>query len=107
MSAAGTANGTLVQLYDCNGTGAQSWQPQSNGNLRNPSSGRCLDATGQSSADGTRLQILSENSGARIDAHLGLRRQRQPGLVPACLTNQHDLDMKSSPRRCGELFSFP
>jgi chitinase len=47
----------VIQLYDCNGTGAQQWQAQSNGTLRNPASGRCLDATGQSSADGTRLQI--------------------------------------------------
>ena len=57
ITAAGTANGTKVQLYDCNGTGAQTWQAQSNGTLRNPASGRCLDATGPSSADGTRLQI--------------------------------------------------
>ena len=57
IAAAGTANGTMVQLYDCNGTGAQNWQAQSNGTLRNPASGRCLDATGPSSADGTRLQI--------------------------------------------------
>lgn len=26
LTAAGTANGTKVQLYDCNGTGAQVWQ---------------------------------------------------------------------------------
>ncbi|CAL9473781.1 hypothetical protein SUDANB95_02878 [Actinosynnema sp. ALI-1.44] len=42
---------------DVHGTGAQVWQPQSNGTLRNPNSGRCLDATGPSSADGTRLQV--------------------------------------------------
>src|SRR6266540_3680630 len=54
---AGTANGTLIQLWDCNGTGAQVWQAQSNGTLRNPQSGRCLDAKDVSSADGTRLQI--------------------------------------------------
>jgi hypothetical protein len=46
-----------VQLYDRNGTGAQKWQHQSNGALLNPASGRCLDATGPSSANGTRLQI--------------------------------------------------
>ena len=48
---AGTASGTK------DGTGAQKWQHQSNGALLNPASGRCLDATGPSSANGTRLQI--------------------------------------------------
>ena len=57
VTAAGTANGTQVQLYDCNGTAAQQWTHQSNGELVNAGSGKCLDATGPSSADGTRLQI--------------------------------------------------
>jgi chitinase len=57
LTAAGTANGTQVQLYDCNGTGAQKWQAGSGGTLVNPASGKCLDATGPSSANGTRLQI--------------------------------------------------
>ena len=48
VAAAGTANGSLVQIYDCNGTGAQVWQAQSNGTLRNPASGRCLDASNNS-----------------------------------------------------------
>ncbi len=41
--AAGTANGTTVELYGCNGTGAQDWVPQSNGSLVTPNSGKCLD----------------------------------------------------------------
>jgi chitinase len=53
---AGTANGTKVDLYDCNGTGSQVWQ-KSGSTLVNPQSGKCLDATGPSSANGTRLQI--------------------------------------------------
>jgi hypothetical protein len=38
-----TANGTGIQLYTCNTTGAQTWTLESNGQLRNPVSGRCLD----------------------------------------------------------------
>ena len=34
---ADTANGTKVQLYDCNGTGAQNWVQEGN-RLRNPTS---------------------------------------------------------------------
>jgi hypothetical protein len=40
----GTANGTPVQEFTCNGTGAQNWALQSNGELVNPVSGRCLTA---------------------------------------------------------------
>ncbi|RZT78928.1 alginate lyase [Micromonospora violae] len=58
VAAAGTTNGTRVQIYDCNGTGAQQWSPSA-GQLVNPTSGKCLDATGPSSADGTPLQIWS------------------------------------------------
>jgi chitinase len=47
-----------VQLFDCNGTVAQNWVHSANNNgLVNPNSGKCLDATGPSSADGTPLQI--------------------------------------------------
>jgi hypothetical protein len=57
VASSGTADGTLVQLWDCNSTGAQTWQARSDGSLLNPQSGKCLDATGNASADGTRLQI--------------------------------------------------
>ncbi|MFF3561604.1 arabinofuranosidase catalytic domain-containing protein [Streptomyces sp. NPDC002574] len=53
----GTAQDTLVELYDCNGVGGQIWQPQSDGSLLNPQSGRCLEAAGGATADGTRLRI--------------------------------------------------
>lgn len=64
VTGAGTTNGTQVQLYDCNGTGAQQWRHQPNGELVNTNSGRCLDATGPSSANGTRLQIWDCTDGA-------------------------------------------
>jgi beta-glucosidase len=61
VTAAGTANGTKVQIYDCNGTGAQVWQPQSNGSLLNPESGRCLDDPAATTTIGTQLQIYDCN----------------------------------------------
>jgi glucosylceramidase len=51
----GTANGTQVQLYVCNGTASQQWQSTSDGQLVNPQSGRCLTAPGSSAK--TRLEI--------------------------------------------------
>jgi len=52
----GTGDGTTVDLYDCNRTAAQVFIPQSNGELYNPQSNKCLDDTGYGGS-GTHLQI--------------------------------------------------
>jgi hypothetical protein len=57
VTAAGTADGTPIQLYDCNGTAAQKWTVTAAHDIVNPAANKCLDATGNSSANGTRLQI--------------------------------------------------
>jgi hypothetical protein len=54
----GTANGTTVDLYACNKTAAQVFIPQSNGELYNPQSNKCLDDTNWGGS-GTQLQIWS------------------------------------------------
>jgi hypothetical protein len=56
VNGSATADGTAVQLWGCNGTGAQAWSRVGT-TLRNPQSGKCLDASSGSSADGTRLII--------------------------------------------------
>jgi len=58
----GTANGTKLELYDCNGVGGQKWVPQSNGSLLNPQSGRCLDDPSGNTTSGTGLQIYDCNN---------------------------------------------
>ena len=61
VAGAGTANGTAVQLYTCNGTGAQQWT-QSGSALVNSTSGKCLDVTSASTANGAKVQIYDCNS---------------------------------------------
>ena len=56
INGGGTADGTTVDLYTCNNTGAQVFIPQSNGELYNPQSNKCLDDTGYGGS-GTQLQI--------------------------------------------------
>ena len=64
VAAAGTADGTAVQLYDCNGSAAQSWTRSSDGTLR--ALGKCLDVTSGSTADGAKVQLWTCNgSGAQ------------------------------------------
>ncbi|WP_432169187.1 RICIN domain-containing protein [Streptomyces sp. 1222.5] len=55
VAGANPANGTPVQLYDCNGTGAQAWTAGSDGTLR--ALGKCLDVTGNGTADGSTVQL--------------------------------------------------
>jgi hypothetical protein len=57
----GTAAGTKVELWDCNGIGGQVWEQQANGSLLNPQSGLCLDDPSGNTADGTQLQIWTCN----------------------------------------------
>ncbi|WP_433893911.1 lectin [Streptomyces sp. CA-111067] len=59
VAAASSANGTAVQLYDCNGTGAQSWTVSSDGSLR--ALGKCLDVAAAGTADGSKVQLYDCN----------------------------------------------
>ncbi|MGW4658111.1 RICIN domain-containing protein [Streptomyces sp. NPDC004279] len=55
VAGANPANGTAVQLYDCNGTTAQKWTVGSDGTVR--ALGKCLDAVGNGTADGSKVQL--------------------------------------------------
>ncbi|PYC87380.1 glucosylceramidase, partial [Streptomyces tateyamensis] len=59
VAGANSANGTAVQLYDCNGTGAQQWTVPGDGTLR--ALGKCLDLTSGGTANGTQAQLYDCN----------------------------------------------
>ncbi|MFG2105150.1 ThuA domain-containing protein, partial [Micromonospora echinaurantiaca] len=56
---AGTADGTQIQLYTCNGSAAQTWTVTPNSTIR--ALGKCLDVSGGGSADGTKIQLWTCN----------------------------------------------
>ena len=60
VAASNSANGTAVQLYDCNGTAAQSWTV---GNADNSirALGKCLDVTSAGTANGAKIQLYDCN----------------------------------------------
>jgi hypothetical protein len=62
VAGANSADGTAVQLYDCNGTAAQQWTVGSDGTIR--ALGKCLDVTGNSTADGAKAQLWTCTGGA-------------------------------------------
>jgi beta-glucanase (GH16 family) len=57
-----TANGTAIQLYDCNGTTAQKWTVGSDGTIR--ALGKCLDVASGGTADGSAVQLYDCNGTA-------------------------------------------
>jgi Ricin-type beta-trefoil lectin domain len=60
VAGANTANGTRIQLYTCNGTGAQEWTVgNSDASIR--ALGKCLDVTGAGTANGTKIQLYDCN----------------------------------------------
>ncbi|MFD7734988.1 ricin-type beta-trefoil lectin domain protein, partial [Kitasatospora phosalacinea] len=59
VAAASSANGTAVQLYDCNGTTAQQWTTGTDGTVR--ALGKCLDLTSGGTANGTQAQLYDCN----------------------------------------------
>ena len=59
---ASTADSNPIQVYTCNGTGAQTWSVESDGTLQ--VLGKCLDVTGAGTANGTLVQLYTCNGTA-------------------------------------------
>src|SRR5207244_8351040 len=77
------ANGTKVQLWDCNGQAQQRWiLDDADGTLRNASSNRCLDADG---ANGTRVQLWDCNGGPQQRWHWAFGPSLRVGADGRCL----------------------
>ena len=65
IAGASSANSTAVQLYDCNGSGAQNWTVGTDGTIRGL--GKCLDVAAAGTANGSLLQIYDCNgTGAQV-----------------------------------------
>ncbi|WP_328462149.1 ricin-type beta-trefoil lectin domain protein [Streptomyces sp. NBC_00448] len=59
-------NGTVVQIYDCNTSGAQNWTVPAPGGAGAGTvqiNGKCLDATDNGTADGTLVELWDCNGG--------------------------------------------
>jgi len=67
--ASSASNGNPVQVYTCNGTGAQQWTYVEAGTTLHVL-GKCLDIPGGATAQGTKLQIWDcNNTGAQVFIH--------------------------------------
>ncbi|MFC8455176.1 glycoside hydrolase family 97 catalytic domain-containing protein [Kitasatospora sp. NPDC057223] len=52
-----TANGTAVEIRDCDGSAGQQWRVRSDGAVVNVGSGKCLDAIEHGTANGTLVEL--------------------------------------------------
>jgi len=63
--AGGTADGTQIQEWTCNGSGAQSFELQDNGSggftIVNTQAQKCVDVQGSGTANGTKIQLYDCN----------------------------------------------
>jgi hypothetical protein len=59
VAAASSANGTQIQLYTCNGTGAQQWTVADDGSIQ--ALGKCMDVSAAGTANGTKIQLYDCN----------------------------------------------
>jgi chitinase len=65
VAAASSANGTAIQLYDCNGSNAQNWTVGTDGTLR--ALGKCMDINAAGTANGSLVQLYDCNgTGAQV-----------------------------------------
>ncbi|GAB2831524.1 ricin-type beta-trefoil lectin domain protein [Lentzea nigeriaca] len=58
------ANGTLAEVWDCNGQVNQAFTSTTTGELRAYNNTKCLDVTGAATANGTAVEIWDCNGGA-------------------------------------------
>ena len=61
VNGASSANGTAVQLYDCNGSSAQQWSVgNTDGSIR--ALGKCMDVASGSTTNGAKIQLYDCNA---------------------------------------------
>jgi hypothetical protein len=58
-----TANGTLLEIWDCNSNANQQWTSLPNGELQVYGGNKCLDVPGHATAAGTKVEIWDCNGG--------------------------------------------
>jgi hypothetical protein len=66
-----TADGSPVEIRDCDGSPAQRWRVRADGEVVNAGSGTCLEAAGQGTANSTALDIRACDGGAHQKWTLG------------------------------------
>ena len=93
VAGANSANGTRVQLWTCNGSGAQQWTVGTDGTIR--ALGKCMDVAG-ATANGTQIQLWDCNgTGAqqwRWRNQVAMPPAATPRMATAMITANSGID---------------
>ncbi len=88
ITGGGTTNGSSMQIYSSNGSGAQQWQlfQQTNGlyELRNPQSGKYLDVVGGGTVSGTLTDIYDGKNSCAQQWAISKNTDGSYGLISSC-----------------------
>lgn len=72
LASSNTANGTKIQMYDCNKTNAQIWQHSADpGPIKHRASGKCIDLPNSGKNSGNAMQIYDCNGTGAQNWSLG------------------------------------
>jgi hypothetical protein len=64
VSNGGTANGTAVLIWDCNGQSNQQFRVNTDGTVTAVAANKCLDVAGSGTSNGTKVDIWDCTGGA-------------------------------------------
>jgi len=78
-------NGTKIDIYSCNGSGAQDWIVESNGSLSNAVNGKCISVRNGARADGTPI-VLHACNGSRAQVWSAIGRHLVNPVSGKCMT---------------------
>ncbi len=96
VSGGGTANGTNIQQWTCNGSAAQDFRLEETdgGAFRfvNPQSGKCLDVSGSSAANGANVQLWTCNGTSAQSFYFDDVGEGYFGLINANSNKGLDID---------------
>jgi hypothetical protein len=97
VRASGTANGTQIQEWTCNGTGAQSFRLEDAGNgafyVVDTNANKCVDVQGRGTANGTKIQLYDCNG---TSAQTFVAQDANYGFVTFVNTNSNKcLDVRA------------
>ena len=84
----GATNGTVIDLWSCNGGSGQNWIVEPDGTAR--IHGKCLDVRGAGTTAGTPLQLWTCNGGSSQQWRINLTGQVLNPVSGLCLADPAD-----------------
>jgi Ricin-type beta-trefoil lectin domain/IPT/TIG domain len=108
---AGRLNGNKIDIYSCNGTGAQKWIVETNGSLTNAVNGKCITVRNGGRANGTPI-VLHACNGSRAQVWKAIGGHLVNPVSSRCMTapssrNRTQLIIRTCGRSVNQEWTLP